>query len=120
MAVLQDFDTLKKGFIKLRDKYTQSTAKVSALEDELSICRGESVTQVTALQEQLKAQIETAANQVADAKSTSRTVRPRILKNSSNGLTDQWICRRCTAQHIFVILLTKIFSTDAQSTCWGG
>jgi len=57
----QDFDTLKNGFIKLRDKYTQSTATVSALKDELNTCRGESEklgVQVTALQEELRMQHE--------------------------------------------------------------
>lgn len=49
----QDCETLKKGFNKLRDRYTQSVAKVSAMEDELNACRRESTqlgAQVTALQ----------------------------------------------------------------------
>lgn len=81
-TALQDFETLKKGFIKLREKYTQSTATVSALEEKLNVCRGESEqlkTQVIALEERLGAQAEMTANEVTAATSALRTVRLCIL-----------------------------------------
>ena len=68
LTALQDCETLKKGFTKLRDKYTQSVAMVSAVEDELNTCRGESEqlrTQVATLQEELRVQSETLVEQVA-------------------------------------------------------
>ena len=89
-TMLQDFDTLKKGFIKLRDKHTQSTAAVSALEEQLNTCQGESEqlkAQVTELQEQLGAkvtelqeQLRAKANEIAAAKSALHTVRLNILR----------------------------------------
>ena len=66
LTALQDCETLKKGFTKLRDKYADSTARVSAAENELDACRRESEqlrAQVTALEqgrresEQLRAQV---------------------------------------------------------------
>jgi len=81
-TALQDFETLKKGFIKLREKYTQSTASVSALEEKLNVCQGESEqlrAQVTALEERLGAQAEATVNEVTAATSALRTVRLNIL-----------------------------------------
>ena len=85
LIVLQDCDTLKKGFVKLRDKYAQLTAKASALENELSISQGESEQlrlQVTNLKDELKAQNEALEDQVtstaAAAAIASRQVRVNI------------------------------------------
>jgi len=79
--VFQDCDTLKKGFSKLRDKYTKSTAKVSVLEDELSVSRGESEQlriQITKLQDELKAQNNALADQVASAASAAAATSRKV------------------------------------------
>lgn len=71
LTALQDFETLKKGFVKLRDKYTRSIATVSALENELKASRSES--------EQLKAAFhEELANETA----ASRNVRINVPAGS--------------------------------------
>lgn len=65
MKTPQDFDTLNKGFTKLRDKYRTTT---SALEHQLRIREDEIeklTTQIATLHEELKVQAETAENQVS-------------------------------------------------------
>lgn len=61
-VVLQDFDKLRKGFIKLNDKYTKSNGTISALKDQLNTCLSESEqlrVQVSMLQDESKVQIAT-------------------------------------------------------------
>jgi hypothetical protein len=101
LTALQDFDTLRKGFIKLRDKYTQSTATVSVLENELNACRGESEqlrVQATALQEELRVQTETTANKVASATSALRTVRVNVPERSP-----QWVYLSMDLQEVHCV-----------------
>jgi chromosome segregation ATPase len=70
-----------KGFVKLSEKYAQSTARISTLEEELGARRGESEqlkgqiatlqearAQIATLQENLRVQTETTANEVESVK----------------------------------------------------
>ena len=74
LTTLQECETLKKGFTKLHEKHNRSIVKVSAVQDELNACRSESEqlkTQVTALQEELKAQNEALTARVTSAVSSA-------------------------------------------------
>ena len=74
LMAVQECDTLKRGFNKLRSKYDASIAKVSAMNNELDACRDESTqlkAQVTALQNELKAQSDKLVVQVASAVSAA-------------------------------------------------
>ena len=60
----QDFDTLSKGFVKLREKHRATS---STLEGQLNVLRNENeqlATQVVALQEELRLQAEAAKNRL--------------------------------------------------------
>lgn len=83
--ILEDLDTLSKGFFKLGEKYTQSTVRISALEGQLNACQSESEqlrVRVATLQEELRVQTDTMANEVATLTSTLR-VRIDVLEHSS-------------------------------------
>ncbi|KAF9653290.1 hypothetical protein BDM02DRAFT_3182830 [Thelephora ganbajun] len=85
----EDCETLKKGFIKLRDKYIQSTARISAAEDELNTCRGESEqlrTQVTTLREELRVQNEALAERVTSATSAATVALRAEVHHARNPL----------------------------------
>jgi hypothetical protein len=99
--VLQEFDTLKKGFVKLSDKYTQSIANISALEAQIITCRGESEQRIATLQEELRAQM---ANQVAALR-----VRANFLEHLHSEFTYLWISGRC-------VVYNPLFSTANSTT----
>lgn len=89
---LQDCETLRRGFVKLRNDYARSTFKIAALNDELATrqnelaacqnelatCQNESKLQVIRLQGELKSQNEALSNRVAAAITATRKVRVDI------------------------------------------
>lgn len=63
--VLQDLNTLSKGFAKLGAKYTQSVARISHLEDRLQASLSDSEqmkVQIATLQDELRVQAEVMGN----------------------------------------------------------
>ncbi|KAF9786230.1 hypothetical protein BJ322DRAFT_1108085 [Thelephora terrestris] len=128
----EDFNTVRRGFIKLRDKYTQSTTTISTLETELSASQGESEqlrAQIAALREELRAQHEaTTAAGIAAATST-RTVRGALKQTAIlTELTEKVKCMVCLevcgnpysmdCRHAFCgPCIASWFATVHNSTC---
>ncbi|KAF9643065.1 hypothetical protein BDM02DRAFT_3132675 [Thelephora ganbajun] len=115
----QDFDTLKKGFVRLREKYTQSTAMVSALRAELSTCRGESEQlrgQVATLQEELRVQTEMIPNRVASATSALRTILSELTEKIKCTVCLEIYCN--PYRHVFCgLCVAGWFATQHNNTC---
>lgn len=78
ITTLQDLDTLKKGFARLRDKYTKSKATVSALENELEAAQAESEKLKSTFQEELNVRTEAIQRQAASTNSAFREVRADV------------------------------------------
>jgi hypothetical protein len=74
IVIVQDHNTLKKGFNRLLDMHTESTEKITTLERDFNQCR-ELKAQLEARVERLEAQV-IAAN---DANSMLRKVRKSLL-----------------------------------------